>query len=162
MIHFNLRYVTGFLFFAAVFSACTNYEKAYQKNYDFPPLDSSKFDHFDAHTNKMFDMLTGTSTGITFVNSMKFSFLDDNNSYVNYYNGGGVGVLNANGDSLPDLYFTGNLVHDALYINEGNMHFKDVTAQAGIPLKNKGWSTGVAIADVNNDGLDDIYVLHSK
>src|SRR5205085_187967 len=80
----------------------------------------------------------------------------------NYYNGGGVAVLNYNNDSLPDLYFTGNIVPDELYVNKGNMKFEKVSDKAGILRKNKGWSTGVALVDINGDGLDDIYVLRSR
>jgi len=143
-------------------AACTNYESAYKKNFDFPPPDSSKWNYPDVPSGKLFDLLSGKSTGIDFVNKVQFGFMEDNNLYVNYYNGGGVAVLNYNNDSLPDLYFTGNIVPDALYQNEGNFHFKNVSAQAGILQKNKGWSTGVSIVDINGDGLDDIYVLRSR
>ncbi|MBA3647345.1 MAG: VCBS repeat-containing protein [Chitinophagales bacterium] len=156
--NFGILLVSVLLFVAS----CTNFEKVYQKNFDFPAADSSKFDKTDGNSGKMFDILTGTSTGINFINQLKFGFLQDNNLYVNYYNGGGVGVMNVNGDSLPDLYFSGNQVPDAVYINEGNMHFKDISANSGIFQKNKGWSTGVSVADVNNDGYDDIYVCRSR
>ena len=143
-------------------SACTNYESAYKKNFDFPPPDSTKFNLPDVPSGKMFDLLSAKSTGIDFLNAVQFGFMQDNNLYVNYYNGGGVAVLNYNNDSLPDLYFTGNLVPDELYVNEGNMKFKSVSDKAGILRKNKGWSTGVSLVDINNDGLDDIYVLRSR
>ena len=56
-----------------------------------------------------------------------------------------------------------------LYLNTGNLHFKDVTKEAGIP-EDGGWSTGISVVDINNDGLLDIYIcrvgqyetLHSK
>ena len=61
------------------------------------------------------------------------------------------------------------LLLPAASLNEGGMHFKDVTIEARIP-DDKGWTTGVSVADVNADGLLDIYVcragnyevMHSK
>ena len=40
--------------------------------------------------------------------------------------------------------------------NGETLHFTDVTATAG--LTTKGWATGIAVADYDNDGLPDIYV----
>ncbi len=77
--------------------------------------------------------------------------------YSNYYGGAGIGVGDFNKDGLTDLYFAGNLVADRLYFNQGNWQFEDVTEKAGIQ-DNGGWSSGVVVADVNNDGWLDIYV----
>jgi enediyne biosynthesis protein E4 len=54
---------------------------------------------------------------------------------------------------------TSNLGGTRLYLNEGKFRFRDVTAEAG--LHSKGWTTGVTLADVNGDGLLDIYVCHA-
>ncbi len=62
-----------------------------------------------------------------------------------------------NNDGKIDLYFGSNQKQNRLYLNEGGMHFKDVTSEAGIP-DDKGWTTGISVADVNADGLLDIYV----
>ncbi len=58
---------------------------------------------------------------------------------------------------MIDLYFTGNQVADHLYLNQGNMKFKEVSLEAGIDNAS-GWTTGVSFVDINNDGLLDIYV----
>ncbi|MCY7409668.1 MAG: VCBS repeat-containing protein, partial [Chitinophagales bacterium] len=159
----SIKSIIALFFFATTaLISCKNYENAYKKNFDFPAPDSAKFAKLDVPSGKMFDLLSSKTTGIDFKNDVNFGFMADNNLYVNYYNGGGVAIINYNNDSLPDIYFTGNIATDRVYLNEGNMHFKDVTDRSGILLKNKGWSTGVALCDINSDGYDDIYVLRSR
>ncbi len=97
--------------------------------------------------------------GINFQNT-----ITENEQYnmVNYpyvYNGGGVGIADLDGDGLPEIFFTGNQQASRLYKNLGNWKFKDITSSAGIELD--GWCTGVTFADVNADGLLDIYVCRS-
>ncbi len=75
----------------------------------------------------------------------------------NIYNGGGVGIGDFNNDGLQDIYFTGNVVANKLYLNKGHLKFQDVTAEAGVDGKGQ-WSRGVAVVDINNDGWQDLYV----
>ena len=105
----------------------------------------------------LFDALSPERTGIRFANRITENDTFNILALEYVYNGGGVGVGNFNGDSLPDLYFTGNTADNALYLNRGDFRFEDVTAAAGVGGEGR-WSSGVAVADVNADGLDDIYV----
>ena len=96
-------------------------------------------------------------TGITFSNSLKQTPELNILNYLYFYNGAGVASGDFNSDGLPDLYFTSNQGEDKLYLNQGNFKFKDVTKESNL-RNNDGWNTGVTHADVNNDGLLDIYV----
>jgi len=71
--------------------------------------------------------------------------------------GGGVGILDINNDGLQDIYFAGNLVKDKLYLNQGNLKFKDISTSAGISTDDT-WSSGIAVVDINADGFQDVYV----
>ena len=89
-------------------------------------------------------------------------------AYEYFYNGGGVAVGDVNNDGWEDLFFTANMGPNKLYLNQGAtkgmaMHFKDVTISAGRGLEGRkgGWKTGVTMADVNGDGLLDIYICYS-
>ncbi|MBL7698786.1 MAG: VCBS repeat-containing protein [Chitinophagaceae bacterium] len=108
----------------------------------------------------LFQLLDAADTKIDFSNDVtdgeKFNIL----TYRNFYNGGGVAIGDINNDSLPDLYFTANQKKNKLYLNKGNFVFEDITDRAGVGGTME-WSTGVTMADVNNDGLLDIYVCNS-
>src|SRR5688500_9020080 len=107
--------------------------------------------------DKKFRLIPSSESGIKFKNilspSVDFNILN----YMYFYNGGGAAVADLNGDDLTDIYFTANQESNKLYLNEGNLKFKDITEQAGVEGF-KGWDTGVTLADVNNDGRLDIYV----
>ncbi|MAU27283.1 MAG: hypothetical protein CMH48_08520 [Muricauda sp.] len=106
---------------------------------------------------ELFTLLGTSRTGIKFKNTIEDTPDQNILLYSNFYGGAGVGIGDFNNDGLQDLYFAGNLVSDKLYINQGNIKFKDFSEAAGL-IDDGGWSTGVTVADVNNDGLDDIYV----
>jgi len=96
-------------------------------------------------------------TGITFTN--RLTETEDQNilDYMYFYNGGGISIGDINNDGLPDIFFSGNQVKNKLYINKGNLKFEDITDKAGVK-GNSTWNTGTVMADVNGDGLLDIYV----
>jgi len=101
-----------------------------------------------------------TDSGILFENNLFYTNDFNPYTYRNFYNGAGVSVGDINNDGLIDLYITGNMVPNKLYLNKGNFNFVDITNSAGVGCKNS-WSTGSAIVDVNGDGFLDIYVCKS-
>jgi len=108
----------------------------------------------------LFVSLPPESTGVYFTNHVMV------NDYINYlsfpyvYNGGGVAAGDFNNDGLTDLFFSSNEYPDQLFINRGKMKFYDITRSAGVMGK-QGWTTGVSVVDINNDGLLDIYVCYA-
>jgi enediyne biosynthesis protein E4 len=103
------------------------------------------------------ELVKGSSSGITFSNNLKDTEKQNIIEYLYYYNGAGVAVGDINNDGLEDVYFSSNQGSDKLYLNNGNLKFTDITTTSGIS-SDGSWSTGVAMNDVNNDGLVDIYV----
>jgi len=82
--------------------------------------------------------------------------------------GGGVAIFDYDGDGLPDIFLVnGDRWTSAagaarptsrLYKNLGNLHFKDVTAEAG--LVSHGWGQGACVGDYDNDGKEDLFVTY--
>ncbi len=105
----------------------------------------------------LFTVLKSDVTGLDFNNNLKptpdFNIL----KYMYYYNGAGVAAGDFNNDGKIDLFFSSNQGRNSLYLNEGNMRFKDVTKDSRIP-GDGSWSTGVSVVDINNDGLLDLYI----
>lgn len=108
----------------------------------------------------LFSKISSKESNILFKNSVKenlyFNFL--NYSYI--YNGGGVAIGDINNDGLEDIYFTSNQKSNKLFLNKGNLKFDDITETAKVKDQN-GWTTGVTMIDINNDGWLDIYVCKS-
>ncbi len=117
----------------------------------------------------MFVALDSKKTGLDFSNNLAYTPEFNLFKYMYFYNGSGVGAGDFNNDGFVDLFFGSNRGQNKLYLNKGNLKFADVTKQAAIP-DDGGWSTGISVVDINNDGLLDIYVcrvgqyetLHSK
>ena len=112
------------------------------------------------HTH-LFSLLPSEKTGITFNNKIKDDKEKNILLYANFYGGAGVGIGDFNNDGLEDVYFAGNLVDDKLYLNQGDFKFEDQTEAAGI-INDGSWSTGVVVADVNNDGNDDLVAANAN
>ncbi|MDR3695924.1 VCBS repeat-containing protein [Mucilaginibacter sp.] len=111
----------------------------------------------------LFKLLSPKESNIKFSNDIDETESLNVLSYEYFYNGGGVAVGDINNDGLQDLMFTGNMGSNKLYLNLGHMKFKDITKEACPELEGRsgGWKTGVTMADVNGDGLLDIYICYS-
>jgi hypothetical protein len=108
----------------------------------------------------LFTEMDKSTTGINFQNTLFEDGPLNVTNYIYFYNGGGVAIGDINNDGLQDILFTGNMVRNRLYLNKGNFQFEDITAKAGVDQK-QGWCTGATMADVNGDGLLDIYICRS-
>lgn len=105
----------------------------------------------------IFNRIPSAQSGITFTNTVPENRRNYFDEFAYVYNGGGVGIGDFNNDDLPDLFFTGNEVPNRLYLNTGNLTFRDITESAGVQ-GNGRWNNGVTLVDINNDGWLDIYV----
>jgi hypothetical protein len=108
----------------------------------------------------LFEKIASSHSGITFNNRIVENDSINPLNVVNIYNGGGVGIGDFNNDGLQDMYFTGNMVAGKLYLNKGDFKFEDITAKAGVEGMGR-WARGVAVVDINNDSLMDIYICNT-
>ncbi len=121
----------------------------------------------DKPVEPTFEVLRKAATGLDFQNTLKPSIEFNALTYMYFFNGGGVAAGDFNNDGLADLFFTSNMGENKMFLNEGKLHFRDVTARAGVgglvtPLEGgtpvPKWTTGASVVDINNDGMLDIYV----
>jgi len=108
----------------------------------------------------LFSLVPSQTSNLTFKNEIieneKINIL----TYEYFHNGGGVAIGDINNDGLADIYLTGNLAPNRLYLNKGDLRFEDITKAAGTG-GSQGWATGVTMVDINQDGWLDIYVCYS-
>ena len=109
--------------------------------------------------SKLFS-LESDSSGVIFENKLEYTEEFNPYTYRNFYNGGGVALGDINKDGLIDIYLTGNIVENKMFLNKGNFQFEDITEVSGLACPNV-WSTGATFADINGDGLLDLYVCKS-
>jgi hypothetical protein len=109
----------------------------------------------------LFKLLSPKETDINFSNTINENESLNVLAYEYFYNGGAVAVGDINNDGLQDIFFTANTKPSKLFLNLGQMKFRDVTKETGVGGRTSGWKTGATMADVNGDGLLDIYVCYS-
>ena len=136
----------------AVVTACSHKDRSADTSLAADPA---------AMAPQLFSLLPSSATGVRFENRIEET--NDRNvfTYRNFYNGGGVGIGDLTGDGLPEIVLTSNQAGPKLFLNKGGFKFRDVTEDAGLADGKEGWSTGVAIADVNGDGRLDIYICRA-
>ncbi|MRI01478.1 hypothetical protein GH721_13120 [Kriegella sp. EG-1] len=105
---------------------------------------------------QLFSKLKSSETGIDFANNLTETHKYNYFTYPYMYLGGGVSVGDINNDGLEDIYLTGNMVPNKLYLNKGDMQFEDISETAGISGDQR-WYTGTTFVDINQDGYLDIY-----
>jgi len=110
-----------------------------------------------SHNAPLMQQISSSKSGIHFSNTIIENDSVNQLDNGNVFNGGGVGIGDFNNDGLQDIYFTSSLGSNKLYLNKGSFTFQDVTEEASVTGEGR-WSRGVAITDVNSDGLPDIYV----
>ncbi|KEO72998.1 VCBS repeat-containing protein [Anditalea andensis] len=109
----------------------------------------------------LFELIPAEQSGIFFSNNLKETALANILTYQYFYNGGGVAVGDVNNDGLMDLFFTGNMTSNKLYLNKGDLKFQDITLATGTAGREEHWTTGAVMVDINGNGLMDIYVCYS-
>lgn len=108
---------------------------------------------------KLFEDLHQSATGINFNNKITEGL---NFNYINYdamYQGAGLALSDLDNDGLVDIIYAGNQVNNQVYKNKGDFKFENITDITGLADKNF-WASNISIADVNNDGLNDIYICN--
>ena len=104
----------------------------------------------------LFSKLNNSETGVNFSNLLSETHDYNYFTYPYMYLGGGVSIGDINNDGLEDIYFTGNMVENKLYLNKGDMEFEDISEIAGVSGDER-WYSGVTFVDINQDGFLDIY-----
>jgi hypothetical protein len=135
----------------ASLAACSANDRAADPSAPLPPADGH-----------LFSKLPAAYTGVRFENHLTETRDFNVFTYRNFYNGSGVATADLTGDGLPEIVLTSNQAGPRVYVNLGAFRFRDITAKTGIRFKGPGaWVTGVTIADVNGDGLLDIYICYA-
>ena len=80
---------------------------------------------------------------------------------IDYDNDGHMDLFFTNGARLPELIKTTPDFYNCLLRNRGDGTFEDVTARAGLTGAGLGFCFGVAVADYDNDGFDDIFICNA-
>lgn len=107
--------------------------------------------------NPRLKLLSSEQTGIDFENRIVETYENNITTNINMYNGGGLAIADVNNDGRPDIYFICSNGKNRLYLNEGNLKFKDITEASGLASE-EGFETAATAVDINADGWLDFYV----
>ena len=144
-----MKVVNTYLFIISIFSVVFN------------ACNTDKSEKNQSPENTLFTLLPSSQTHVDFNNTITEGLNTNVLMYEYFYNGGGVAAGDVNGDGLQDIYFTGNMTDNKLYLNKGNMQFEDVTNTAEVQGRPGPWKTGVTMVDINGDGRLDMFVCYS-
>lgn len=147
----NIFPLVYFLYATVIFCLCISCNNQAGDNNNVAAPDSLK----------LFKLLPATETNIDFRNDVPEDEYNNPLVYEYVHNGGGVAVGDVNNDGLDDIFFTANKSDNQLYLNKGNLKFENITGTSGTKGRSNSWKTGATMADVNGDGLLDIYVCYS-
>lgn len=112
-------------------------------------------------TTLLFTLLDSSQSGVNFRNDLIEGPNTNILMYEYFYNGGGVATADFNQDGWIDLYFTSNMGENKLFLNQKDIHFKEVSQAAGATGRPGPWKTGVTVVDINADRKMDIYLCYS-
>lgn len=111
-------------------------------------------------SDPLLELLPSSVSGITFRNTINESFEMNITTHINTSNGGGVAILDINNDGLQDVYFVSSSGKNELYLNEGDMKFKNISEGSGV-ISDEGFEVAVTAVDINTDGFMDLYVCRA-
>ncbi len=115
----------------------------------------------DLNSTPHFSLIPASESQVDFQNTLTEGLNTNILMYEYFYNGGGVAAADFNQDGLIDIYFSGNMVDNKLYLNRGNLKFEDITLLSKVEGRPGPWKTGVTAVDINGDRLMDLYVCYS-
>lgn len=106
-----------------------------------------------------FSRVSPEDSGLNFHNT-----LDADHELARLYHSGfvvgGVAIGDANGDGRPDIFLAGTAQPSRLYLQVGDLKFKDATGESGMEDPSNPWSTGASWVDFDNDGDLDLYLCN--
>lgn len=114
---------------------------------------------FPLNSIGQFRPLSSKQTGFDFENKLveseSLNVFIQKFPYISF-SGGGIAVADFNKDGWDDVLMIANQDGAKLYKNLGGMRFEALPSNKGI--RTTSWSNGATIADVNNDGLLDVFI----
>lgn len=102
--------------------------------------------------------VVATNAQETFVDITKESGIDHQFKVYEGTFGGGAVVFDINNDGFEDLFITGGVNDDVLYLNNGNGTFKNIYKESGLEVSSEYVTQGATSADVNKDGFRDLFI----